>query len=59
MGDLFVHTFVIWMPFIVAAPCVWTWAVLIRGELHYRDDEIVRQEQLSSSTAHRLEVLSF
>jgi hypothetical protein len=53
MGDLFVHTFVIWMPFIVAAPCVWTWAVLIRGELHYRDDEIVRQEQLSSPTAVR------
>jgi hypothetical protein len=53
MDDLqaFAHTFVIWMPFIVVAPCLWIWAALIRGELHNRDDEIVRQEQLSSSRA--------
>jgi hypothetical protein len=41
MGDLqaFAHTFVIWMPFIVVAPCLWIWAALIRGELHNREDE--------------------
>ena len=34
------QTFVIWMPFIVVAPCLWIWAALIRGELHNRDDEV-------------------
>ena len=44
----FAHAFVIWMPVMVMAPCVWIWAALIRGEQHNRDDEIIgRREQLS------------
>jgi hypothetical protein len=34
---------------LLPAPCLWIWAALIRGELHNRDDEIVRWEQLTSS----------
>jgi hypothetical protein len=51
MGDFqaFAHSFVIWMPFIVVAPCLWIWAALIRGELHNPDDETIRRDQRASS----------